>query len=880
MAVPQSDFSAVRYTSVFGINALQPLIYDPFFNNLSIYGITGITNTITDATGDQLPTALAVKTYVDYYIQGLHWIDPCINLYDNTSGLPPSPSDYDRWIAMATAHGWVINRIYEWVIDTWTEYIPKDYDSLLLIVPNYIVTFNGINWIQVASGTATSFLSLTDTPHSYTGSYQLVQINSTNDGLAFAPITMTYTTNTLLSFTNGSSTWNLLGSATTPTNPLDLISKSYWDTRINQAVLTTSSPSFVGVRSDNFSPNAQGSSGSTGNWLRCFSAGASSLTFGQTTLILKTQGDSISGTVGSHMEIDFSNTFGDSFFPTSISTRWIRDFGDLKVQIWYEARVGYPRTIWVYVLSNAFTLQNYITAEAHGSLAYDFINGNGIPSTWTICGNSSNPVDPLWQGGQTVYYDSTQPITYPSTANSTIGSVTLQKSGPATSTSGGGSVISAGGLSVAQGMDSYIGGKIWMGNYTDDPLSTSENKQIWFVDSGGGDASIAFFTNALGNGDRLQLLAEGYNANIQLSASRLYLSAVSFVECSAPLTITSGSCTAPSYVCNGTTDATALGLGSFTTLGGASFAKQIRVGTNATITGTVTAGSLSLTTPYNPFNQSLNTTDSPSFAGITNIGPGNINLSGNILMGSHSITGGALTMNATIQFTSTGANNTVFSTVDSSSPTTGAWQVRGGVVAQKQIRCGTVLTCYGTTGTNLVVSSTDNATSKITGCATLAGGIGISGDAWANNFFTTGSYTSGATYGTAHAFQYSETGIGGNWTGPYVGNSQPGWGTTPGGIVDQCKLTRVGRNVTIQLIQQSVTANATAIATFGATIPTGFRPLNNLLIPYSNGVTTLAMMSIDTSGTITCTLDGTGASFPNGSTVYVGGISASYYSDA
>ena len=155
--IPNSNFSNDNesFNSIYGINTTQPLSYDSFSNTISITGISGVVHTLTEATGDQLCTALGTKQYIDYFIQGIEWQKHINNVFDPTSGLPINPTNGDRYISLETANGWTVDYIYEYVIDTWVESIPRTGWSLWNKGNNVIYAYNTNRWVEIMGGMAT-----------------------------------------------------------------------------------------------------------------------------------------------------------------------------------------------------------------------------------------------------------------------------------------------------------------------------------------------------------------------------------------------------------------------------------------------------------------------------------------------------------------------------------------------------------------------------------------------------------------------------------------------------------------------------------------------------------------------------------------------------
>ena len=104
------------------------------------------------------PTALfhaANKSYVDSVVQGINWQRAVKSYYDPTIELPVLPTIGDRYISSVNANGWIINRIYEWDSETWTETIPTNGFAVFVvggsIFPESSIVYNGFQWVQFGS---------------------------------------------------------------------------------------------------------------------------------------------------------------------------------------------------------------------------------------------------------------------------------------------------------------------------------------------------------------------------------------------------------------------------------------------------------------------------------------------------------------------------------------------------------------------------------------------------------------------------------------------------------------------------------------------------------------------------------------------------------
>lgn len=107
------------------------------------------------------------KGYLEMYLAGLEWQDSVIDFYDPSGGLPGSPSTGDRYIATATANGWVDKRIYEWDGSVWDDTEPTTGTAVTVDSDGgSLYVFNGTNWVKTVTPADHGSLSgLTDDDH-------------------------------------------------------------------------------------------------------------------------------------------------------------------------------------------------------------------------------------------------------------------------------------------------------------------------------------------------------------------------------------------------------------------------------------------------------------------------------------------------------------------------------------------------------------------------------------------------------------------------------------------------------------------------------------------------------------------------------------------
>ncbi|MBN1130286.1 MAG: DUF2793 domain-containing protein [Chitinispirillaceae bacterium] len=99
-----------------------------------------------------------------------YWIEPVIDIYDPTPGLPADPGEGDRYIASATANGWTDNNIYEWNGLAWVEVTALKGLACYVLDEDEIYTFNGTSWIKVLGNAHTRLHALDSTSDHSIGS--------------------------------------------------------------------------------------------------------------------------------------------------------------------------------------------------------------------------------------------------------------------------------------------------------------------------------------------------------------------------------------------------------------------------------------------------------------------------------------------------------------------------------------------------------------------------------------------------------------------------------------------------------------------------------------------------------------------------------------
>jgi len=201
-----------------GFTTLSPLVFDVLTKRLSVLDASamhnGVVSTIAQTfTGAKtfsavpscaikptLPEHLTNKGYVDSMSRGQSWMDPVIAFIDFTT-IPTSSTNKDRYVALANNPPFTKDNIYEWnAADVeWTEIVPKEGDALWVrsdtgLHANTQVVFDGTNW--VSTGTTISHNSLVGAgtlTHATIDSY-LNQALLTTSSPSFSSVAATATT--------------------------------------------------------------------------------------------------------------------------------------------------------------------------------------------------------------------------------------------------------------------------------------------------------------------------------------------------------------------------------------------------------------------------------------------------------------------------------------------------------------------------------------------------------------------------------------------------------------------------------------------------------------------------------------------------------------
>lgn len=91
---------------------------------------------------------------------GMQWVDTMagadfqesvLAFYDPTAGTPVGPAVGDRYISLATAHGWTADHIYEWTGASWRDTAPNEGMIVEVEDLNQYWTYNGVAWVLLPS---------------------------------------------------------------------------------------------------------------------------------------------------------------------------------------------------------------------------------------------------------------------------------------------------------------------------------------------------------------------------------------------------------------------------------------------------------------------------------------------------------------------------------------------------------------------------------------------------------------------------------------------------------------------------------------------------------------------------------------------------------
>lgn len=140
---------------------------------------------------------LATKGYVDTQVGGvpfaLAWRDPVDELWDASVALPVGPSLGDRYICMVAGNGWVKNTIYEWTGAAWSGSGPSEGWTMYSNLDNAVFTFNGTDWVHIGvTIDHTDLINKGTLTHSTIDSY-LNQAVKSSSSPSFTGLTVTTT---------------------------------------------------------------------------------------------------------------------------------------------------------------------------------------------------------------------------------------------------------------------------------------------------------------------------------------------------------------------------------------------------------------------------------------------------------------------------------------------------------------------------------------------------------------------------------------------------------------------------------------------------------------------------------------------------------------
>lgn len=136
-----ADMLGMTHANLSDGGTLTHAVIDSYLNQSVTTSSTPAFTQVTVSSAPSAGTDVATKGYVDSKIAGVVWERSVDSIYNNTAGLPVGPSTGDRYIAQVTAHGWTINRIYEWNGSSWVETIPTTNTSVYITSLLQIYTY-------------------------------------------------------------------------------------------------------------------------------------------------------------------------------------------------------------------------------------------------------------------------------------------------------------------------------------------------------------------------------------------------------------------------------------------------------------------------------------------------------------------------------------------------------------------------------------------------------------------------------------------------------------------------------------------------------------------------------------------------------------------
>ncbi|NJB68131.1 hypothetical protein GGQ74_001804 [Desulfobaculum xiamenense] len=104
---------------------------------------------------------LGQRLFLEDY--GGPWLGDVTRFFDPTGGLPAAPMGGERYVATATANGWVQDRIYEYDGAAWNETTPAAYNALYDEETGIDAFYDGTGWSSAPSGDLLDLLGMTST---------------------------------------------------------------------------------------------------------------------------------------------------------------------------------------------------------------------------------------------------------------------------------------------------------------------------------------------------------------------------------------------------------------------------------------------------------------------------------------------------------------------------------------------------------------------------------------------------------------------------------------------------------------------------------------------------------------------------------------------
>jgi hypothetical protein len=106
---------------------------------------------MSNPTSAEVPTSQAISQYVVNVASNLNYKNPILSIFNNTFGLPSSPAQGDRYIALSTAHTWIKDYIYTYKDATWDADDAIVGNTTFNIAMSQQLVFNGTEWVRIVT---------------------------------------------------------------------------------------------------------------------------------------------------------------------------------------------------------------------------------------------------------------------------------------------------------------------------------------------------------------------------------------------------------------------------------------------------------------------------------------------------------------------------------------------------------------------------------------------------------------------------------------------------------------------------------------------------------------------------------------------------------